>query len=201
MIQFTDMTGLASSAIAVAAMAARLPGRGRIPKSFRIALPVIVAGAALVPFDSLPLAAYLRGVIGDLSISTLTLLVLLLHSSCMVPTRPVGEEDSGGRHMLHFLIASAAMVFYPLALGAGLYDPYRWGFGNPWFIGVLLVMALFAYFLGKWLVALIITLAGLAWVGDWYESTNLWDYLLDPFVAIYATAALLKQGLRLLRRR
>ena len=34
-------------------------------------------------------------------------------------------------------------------------------------------------------------LAVLAWAAGWYESGNLWDYLIDPMVAGYAVFALL----------
>jgi len=41
-------------------------------------------------------------------------------------------------------------------------------------------------------LALSIALAVAAWSFGWYESTNLWDYLLDPWLAIYALIAQLK---------
>ena len=40
------------------------------------------------------------------------------------------------------------------------------------------------------------TLAALAWSLGWYESGNLWDYLLDPFVAIYALCAIAIQTVK-----
>jgi hypothetical protein len=36
--------------------------------------------------------------------------------------------------------------------------------------------------------ALCIALAVVAWSAGWYESPNIWDYLLDPWLAIYAIA-------------
>ena len=33
---------------------------------------------------------------------------------------------------------------------------------------------------------LIVSLAVIAWSIHWHESTNLWDYLLDPFLAVWA---------------
>jgi hypothetical protein len=31
----------------------------------------------------------------------------------------------------------------------------------------------------------------IAWAAHWHESANLWDYLLDPFLAIWALFATL----------
>jgi len=35
---------------------------------------------------------------------------------------------------------------------------------------------------GVWIIAIAI----IAWSAHWHESANLWDYLLDPFLAIWA---------------
>jgi len=43
---------------------------------------------------------------------------------------------------------------------------------------------------------LIIALAVLAWSTEWYESRNLWDYLLDPMLFIYAITQLLRSGIQ-----
>jgi hypothetical protein len=36
-----------------------------------------------------------------------------------------------------------------------------------------------------------IAIAIIAWAAHWNESANLWDYLLDPFLAIWALLALI----------
>ena len=97
------------------------------------------------------------------------------------------------------MIAVAALGLYPMALGIGYSDPYRLGYGNPWFMGGLLLLSL-ACFRRLKVAALAIALAVLAWGVGWYESNNLWDYLLDPFLSIYAIVALFKRGLQLLPR-
>ena len=35
-----------------------------------------------------------------------------------------------------------------------------------------------------------IAIAIIAWAAHWHESANLWDYVLDPFLAIWAGVAL-----------
>jgi TctA family transporter len=97
------------------------------------------------------------------------------------------------------LVVIAALALYPLALGIGAKDPYRLGYGDPWFLLVLLAIALAAISRRLPVVALVVPLAVLAWGVGWYESTNLWDYLLDPLVAIYGVGVLMKLLARQLR--
>jgi len=126
----------------------------------------------------LPLAAYVRGVIGDLSIVTM----LLLWTSLLSGSKPAPLA-------FKVSVACIAIVFYPLALGFGMIDPYAWGYGSIlFFIAVLLfavVCGLANWSEGVWMIAIAI----LAWAAHWHESANLWDYLLDPFLAIWALMA------------
>ena len=127
----------------------------------------------------LPLSAYVRGVTGDLSLVSM----LLLWSSALpfAKKTPLGMKGS---------IAMIAMVFYPLALGFGMVDPYAWGYGS---IGFLISVILFAVIcsLAGWNKGVwILSLAIIAWAAQWHESANLWDYILDPFLAIWALFAI-----------
>ena len=126
----------------------------------------------------LPLSAYVRGVIGDLSIVT----TLLLWTSLLPGRKPAPLA-------FKLAIACIAIVFYPLALGFGMIDPYVWGYGSIlFFIAVLLfaaVCGLTNWTKGVWMIAIAI----LAWAAHWHESANLWDYLLDPFLAIWGLMA------------
>jgi hypothetical protein len=128
----------------------------------------------------LPLVAYVRGVTGDLSIVTM----LLLWTSLLSGSKPAP-------FVFKFAIACIAIVFYPMALGLGMIDPYAWGYGSTiFFIAVLLfavVCGLANWSKGVWMIAIAI----IAWAAHWHESANLWDYLLDPFLAIWALMALI----------
>lgn len=127
----------------------------------------------------LPLTAYVRGVTGDLSI----VLTLLLWSSLLPSskTTPI---------VFKLAIAMIALGFYPFALGLGMVDPYAWGYGSTAFLIAVLVFALVCglanWAKGVWIIAIAI----IAWAAHWHESANLWDYLLDPFLAIWMLFAL-----------
>lgn len=188
MPHFTDVTGLASVASAIAASLLLLPGMKRIARHHL----AIVTGACfalmLIPFGGFPLAGYVRGITGDLSITTMVLLWCALSR----PWTGCGAGDT--RHHLALLIVLAAALLYPMALGVGAFDPYRLGYGNPAFVTAVSLVALAAWFWKHYLAALCTALAMLAWAIGWYESGNLWDYLLDPFVSIYALAAMMIQA-------
>ncbi len=193
-MHFTDATGLLGNGLAIVVLVSRMPRVSRLVPSHRGWLLGAVFVAALVPLGSLPLAGYLRGAIGDLSITTLTLLGAALLR--MQLGRPVLQD----RNTLLLLLIVAAAGFYPLALGWGEYDPYRLGYGSYWLLAYLLGLALLAAWKGFFAVTFAIAAAVLAWSAGWYESTNLWDYLLDPLVAAYAVAAFIRQGVRKLRK-
>ena len=184
MPNFTDLTGLASVAIAAAATVQLLPGVASLAKPRLAILLVTVCVLMLIPFNGMPLAAYVRGVTGDLSITAMVLI------SCALLRPWCGAIESQSRLPLIILIVLAGLALYPMALGLGAYDSYRLGYGDPLFVSALLLIALVAWFRKFTLIVLSIALATIAWTTGWYESTNLWDYLLDPFVWIYALAAL-----------
>ena len=68
-------------------------------------------------------------------------------------------------------------------------DPYAWGYGSIVFLAAVLFFALVCgltnWNKGVWIIAMAI----IAWAAHWHESANLWDYLLDPFLAIWAICA------------
>lgn len=153
-----------------------------IPFAIRLLVILLLANLFFWPLGmslELPLSAYVRGVTGELSIVTM----LLLWSSIL----PAAKKTPLG---FKVPIALIAIVFYPLALGFGMVDPYAWGFGS---IALLIAIILFAVACGLagWIKGVwIISFAIMAWAAHWHESANLWDYLLDPFLAIWAVIAI-----------
>jgi hypothetical protein len=153
------------------------------PVIAKVLLMLLVANLFFWPLGlgmELPLVAYVRGVVGDLSIVTM----LLLWTSLLPKNKPAP-------FVFKFAVALIAIIFYPLALGLGMMDPYAWGYGSiAFFIAVLffaLVCGLANWSKGVWIIAIAI----LAWAAQWHESANLWDYLLDPFLAIWALTGLI----------
>jgi len=148
----------------------------------------------LIPLGELPFAAYLRGATGDLSITTL----VLTWCALLRPGYACGSNDASNRRGLLTLVTLVALPLYPLSLGLSAFDPYRLGYGDPQFVAALLLVALAAWIRKHHLIATCISLATLAWTTGWYESGNLWDYLLDPFLSIYALAVIMMQAVKAL---
>jgi hypothetical protein len=198
MITFTNLTGLASIVILIATTAMLLFWLMRIPQPYLTLLTFVVAVIVCIPIPlgGLPPAAYLRGIMGDLSITSQVLLALTL-LKFLAGWQPFQKRE---RTFLGSIIVLGALVLYPLALGIGYTDPYRLGFGNVWFLAALFFIAFIAYLKQLPLIALCIALAVLAWSVGWNEANNLWNYLLDPFVAVYAVGALINGGLRQIRK-
>lgn len=153
-----------------------------IPFAARIALVVLLGNLFFWPLGmslELPLAAYVRGVTGDLSMVTMLLLWGgLLPSAKKTPLA------------FKVVLVLTAILFYPLSLGLGMLDPYAWGYGS---LGLLIAIIIFAVVCGLagWTKGVwILSLAIIAWAAHWHESANLWDYLLDPFLAMWALFAI-----------
>ena len=149
------------------------------PFAIKVFLVLLMGNILFWPLGmNLPLVAYVRGLTGDLSI----VLTLLLWSSLLPVNKPAPI-------VFKFAVAIIALCFYPLALGLGMVDPYAWGYGSIAFLVAVLFFALVcglaSWTKGVWIIAIAI----LAWTAHWHESANLWDYLLDPFLAIWAICA------------
>jgi hypothetical protein len=189
MMAYTDLTGLAGVAFALGVILSRLPLISRVA----VARGWLVAGImalALVPVGELSLAGYVRGVSGDLSVTSLLLFGLILRSRAY-------PQQQG----LLLLVAVAALALYPAALGLGNFDPYRLGYGDHYALAVLLLLALWHWVRGNDLIVLALALAVSAWALGGYESANLWDYLIDPWGTIHALFALGGAWLATLKRR
>lgn len=149
-------------------------------RSLLIDLVIPAVAVALVPISGLPIAAHLRGLWGDPSVITALLLLAYVLWPVRLPHAP----------KLPFVKWIAIFVFVPLYLrlfvGSDVFpiDLYSIGW-RPW--GVLSVIVAIA-FIGwrrldlRWvrLVAFALIAYGLGVM----ESTNIFDYLLDPGLAI-----------------
>jgi len=192
MIGFHNITGLAGVSLAITASLLLVPPFRRLR---RFHLGLLMGATAIVvaaPMGMLPLAAYVRSLSGDLSITTVVFLMVAIFSH-FAGSRPV---DGKQMRAMVGLIGVTALVYYPLALGFGPFDPYRSGFGSLWLLAGLLLLALRAWVVRFHLISICIALSVLAHAMAWYESTNLWDYLMDPLVSIYALCAVLTGALR-----
>ncbi|MCK9987252.1 MAG: hypothetical protein AzoDbin1_03724 [Azoarcus sp.] len=160
------------------AFALCLPGLRRRPAYGAVAV-LVIAALLWLPVGGTSLLAVLRGAAGAASVTTAATLAALLCARCACEcVFPRGE-----RALVAALAAAAGLLFYPPALGLGAIDPYAWGYGGalmPLAVGAL---ALAAAATGRWTIAGALTAALAMWRLQLLESTNLWDYLIDPLLA------------------
>lgn len=150
-----------------------------------LVLPSLIV--ALVPIGGIPIAAHLRGLWGDPSVITAVLLATLLISPSRLPCRPP-RAITGILVVFYFL-----PLYLPLFLGWGRVgvDLYSLGW-RPW---GLLSLVVAAAFVGWRLLDLrwirLVAFALLGYGIGLLESTNLFDYLVDPGLAIGLVVATL----------
>ncbi|MBT4494971.1 MAG: hypothetical protein HOC70_17145 [Gammaproteobacteria bacterium] len=95
------------------------------------------------------------------------------------------------------IILAAALVLYPTALGFTPVDLYRLGF-QPVVLGpiVFMLFAVSVWF-SSWLPAIMLPTGFIAFYFGCLESDNLWDYLIDPVITIYAITLVVIERRRL----
>ena len=132
--------------------------------------------------SGIPAVAYVRGITGDLSISLVMLAVWRICRQALnwhaIPNREQTAVMSA--------LAAAALFLYPLALGWGDWDAYRLGWGSWGMLLALLSLCVVCWLQSLRVLPALMVMALLAWSFGLLESGNLWDYLLDPWLSIYA---------------
>lgn len=160
----------------------------------RAAIALLLLLGLFVPVNGLSVAQWLRSIVGDLSVLMLVVLLNILLQRLL----NFSLLGASSRKLLLMCVAMIGVVFYPLALGLSAYDPYQLGY-TPVLLSVLLVsLSLILWVVRHRDLAVILLLPLLAYNLHLLESTNLWDYLLDPVLLIYALVQTLA-GFKLLQ--
>ena len=197
-MSFTDWTGLSGLALVWVLLALRLPIAVRLGRPQRLLFVLAIYGIVLLPILGLSLAGFLRGLVGDLSTTSLLLLVAALVARLrqLAGGEGVAWWSMRERFVLFLFVSVLALLLYPFALGLGMLDPYRSGFGGIGLLVMLALLSLWSMRRASYLLPAACSLAVLAWSMGWYESTNIWDYLIDVPLAIYALVQMLKAMLK-----
>jgi hypothetical protein len=182
------LSGCGLFSLALLASAARLR---RFSPRVRIAAMLGAALAVFVPLGDLSMAAFVRGATGDLSVTTL----YLAGAACTAQLNGRTATPARDLRALFGLVVFGAAFLYPFALGWTQFDPYALGYGSIAFVTALLLLTLAAWHFRRYVVVLIVIAAALAYLAGAYESRNLWDYLIDPLVSLYAIVCLLAAAL------
>ena len=153
---------------------------------------LIAAFIVIIPVGGLPLARWMISFNANFSISLTAILF------CKVTENSFGVKLLDKNAFLTCWVFSliAGVILYPMALGLGRFDPYQAGWGFSWLFVVMCgVTILLLIMKNRFAVVLIAGI--LAHNLHLLESTNLWDYLVDPFMVLISCIAL---GSRFLRK-
>lgn len=177
-----DLTwGFAISAFNWALIASLLLTRrpalaSRLPAVFALTLIVLV-----IPVNGVSALYVLRAIFGELSITATLLLSVIAFGKVRAGRLP--RRDI---FCLAAILAPLSLWFYPLSLGLTLHDPYQLGFNATALSAVMLSAGFIAWLRGYFMVVAVLSLSLLAYRFELLESSNLWDYLIDPCVAIFS---------------
>ncbi|MEW5903627.1 MAG: hypothetical protein AB1722_04690 [Pseudomonadota bacterium] len=193
MMHGSDWIGLSGLAAVWLLLAFRLPQVQALPGKQRALFIGLGYVVVMFPLGGWSLAGWLRGMVGDLSLTSLLLLANALHLRLRPQAHPWWSLRE--RTALLGFIAVLALLLYPFALGLGKLDPYRAGYGSVGLVLMLALLALWTMRRAFYLLSAVLALAALGWNFNLLESTNLWDYLIDAPLAIYSLWVTLKASL------
>lgn len=176
------MIGLTGCALLLVNMMMTAARSHRYSRITRRVVFLIAFALTFVPVKGLAVAGYLRGVTGDLSVTTMVLLVAASISRLF----DADMYDSRSFFVLMLLVLGGGIFLYPLALGLTYFDPYSLGYGSRTLVALLFLLSLVAWYFELYLIVVCFTLAASAYMIGIYESRNLWDYLIDPLITFYA---------------
>ena len=150
-------------------------------KMLRISV-FVVSIACLLPIAGLSMFMYPHALFGDLSMTTKTFMIAWLVYRLGGPVLTDMKEI---RILLRGM-AVFGLVFYPLALGLTPFDPYSAGYSAS--ILIIWTVVIAAYGLHKGYAVLTVSMLVALWgyILGILESDNLFDYLFDPLLFLYA---------------
>jgi len=170
------------SALLLSALVLLIGGRYKLQTRTELMTVVIVALVLLIPMRGLSLFQYPWSVIGDLSLTSKTYLAIW---SLYRLGGPVVTDVKEVRKVM-LAVTVVGLVFYPLTLGLSPFDPYAAGYSPSILIIVNVVLVAYAMRKSNFALTIAMLLALWAYLLGLMESDNLFDYLLDPLLFLYA---------------
>lgn len=141
-----------------------------------------------IPLDGTSIATWIFGAFGVLSLPTLALLTSFIIHKLGGPIL----FTPGDRKFILLSALITGLLLYPATLGLTGIDPYALGYHSSLLFGLLCTALLIAWFRNAHRLCLLYSLALTASLLGLYESSNILDALLDPFLFLYAALSLLR---------
>ena len=145
--------------------------------------------------NQITITGYVRGVTGDISLVSLCWLLTAFVSK-VVGKDLVSQQQ---RSLNIVVMGILALVLYPATLGLMQTDPYAWGYQANNMLVFLALFAIMMWLVGNYHLTLWISLAVLGFAANIMESTNLWDYIIDAWLGVFAISSVIKRLFHRLR--
>jgi len=166
----------------------RLTRQWELPVKGYAAALLLIGVLGIMPYEGVDLAGWLLALTGMLSVGSLLVLMLGVLPSLGVDT-DIDQDQQRGSWPLWLILGIA---LYPSALGWFNLDSYVWGY-DPLMGWICLGLSPLFWLLRQRLIGLWLSLSVLAWALELGESSNLWDYLIDPWLVIAAIVWITRQ--------
>jgi MFS family permease len=133
----------------------------------------------LLPVQGLVVARWVAGLNANFSIPLTVMLAVIVwervFERSLLSEREWATAWSFG--------AIGGLALYPMALGLGSFDPYEWGWRfSPLFVAIGALTVVLVWTQNRF--GFLLVLAAVAFQLRLLESTNYWDYLLDPVYSL-----------------
>ena len=165
--------------------AARVIGKSLHGRGQTLILGVTSFLIAGLPVGDFPVAFWLNGINVHISIPFMAMLL------GKVWDRATGVRLFDTKALMSAWIfgLTAGAILYPMGLGLGSFDPYTSGWEFSWLF-MLLLLATLGLLLMRNRFGVVLIVCILAYNLLLLESSNLWDYLVDPLYVITSAVAL-----------
>jgi hypothetical protein len=192
-ITFIDRAyGVAGPFLLLAAFLLPLCSARRRSAVVRITLTVLCLAVILIPVKRLSLHGYFRGFFWELSVTSSVLLCYVVLQQLMNRRLVTNRELAP----IFFLVGAAGLLLYLSVTGVLRLDVYRLGYQPLGLLLALLLLAIVAWICRRRTAALFIIIAVAAFDIRLLNSDNLWDYLLDPLVTLFAWGWMIYRSVR-----
>jgi len=183
-IPFWIWTHLSFALVVMSLTLPLLKRTGSLP--LYVAITFAAAAMTIIPVHETDLSGFAMAHMGTLSVPT----VILMSFEILVCGSVASQIHVTMRRNHNIFWVAAGLFLYPSATGFLNFDVYSLGYAQPisWCVVALTVMGII---LDYQLMAFCLTSAVLAHCCGLFESPNLWDYLIDPWLFLAAIGHLI----------
>jgi hypothetical protein len=190
-----DFIGVLGLGLLLAGLPVLLAQHCGASRPLLLAIMLAALAVCLVPWKGHSLVFYVRGIVGDISITSLVLLLVMYGRSLSIPV----SKHQPIHGAVAWVLLAILLPLYASSMGYLTFDLYSWGYEPQWMLPASGLLLLWAWqkqpvLAIAWLVGIVSFACGLT------KSRNLWDAMFDPFLVFAAVGMVAYQVVRMVVR-